>query len=680
MPSRPRVPLVALVAALLVGVAATGGPAGAVATAFASWGSFEGSANAYRTTMQLSGAAFPTATMTSDSRGGTVGIASSAFFNAATPVGQAYGSSQGSSYVVLRPRADNATAPSVTTYAFESPTPAQQWGFALSDVDADAVTISAVVADGDGVRQATGAELGFQGAFNVCSFGTPRPGGCTASIGDVPTWDPATRTLTGNPQALDTVGATGWFEPAVRIRSLSLTFRQRAGLPAYQTWFFNRTHTLAGTVSDVSTGGAACPVGGTVLRLVDQNGRDVATTTASDDGAYSFGEVASQIGYRVILEAPEGCAVVGPAQQTADASQDVTVPAFGVREIVPYPVSGRVVDDDGQPLAGVTVTLDGPEGTVTTTTDGDGRYLLDDNPIGDGYVVSVDPPPGYTGTTQRPAFAIDDAPVTGQDFVLQAPSSVGGAVTGGGSPLAGVVVELDLGDGSPPRSTVTGADGTYEFADVPAGSGYTISVVPPEGYDAEPPIEGVVVDADDVTGQDFALTRPGALGGRVTDGAEPLPGVTVVVDGPGDPVTLTTDEDGGFYRGDLPPGTYTLDVTAPDGYEVVGEATRTLTITDAGEIVGGQDFVVRAVAPTPTTPTSPSPTAPGGTTGTSDPPDAGGPGTDPPPPADAPPGGSGLPDTGGTALLTVVLGALLAAIGAVSLRLARSRSRGDAVD
>ncbi|MGH1564119.1 MSCRAMM family protein [Mumia sp. DW29H23] len=674
---RPRVTLAVVVALSFLALATFGGPAGAAATAYATWGPFEGTANAYRTTVQMSGVGFPAAAMTSDSRAGTVGVASSAFFNAATPLGQQYGSSQGSSYVVLRPRADNATAPSVTTYAFESPTPAQQWGFALSDIDADAVTVGAVVQTATGVREATGAELGFQGAFNLCSFGTPRPSGCTASIADVPTWDPATRTLTGNLQALDTVGASGWFQPTVRIRALTLTFTQRAGLPAYQTWFVNRTHALAGSVTDVSTGGGACPVGGAVVRLVDQNGRAVATTSAAADGTYAFGEVASQVGYRVIVEPPGGCAVVGPVEQVADASQDVVVPAFGVREIIPFPVSGRVTDDDGRPLAGVTVTLDGPDGATATTTDGDGRYLFDDNPIGDGYVVSVQPPPGYTGTTERPSFAVDDAPVTGQDFVLQAPSSVGGTVTGGGQGLPGVVVTLDLGDGSAPRTTVSGADGSYTFEGVPAGDGYAISVQPPEGYDAESPITGVAVGGADVTGHDFALTRPGALGGQVTGGDGPQPGVTVVVDGPGQPVSLLTDEDGGYYLGDLSPGTYTIEVTPPGGYEVVGEATRTVTTTDAGEVVGGQDFAVRVLATPPTSPPTSEPTT-GLTTAPTVAAGGGSADDDADDDAAAGDGPGGLPDTGGSALLSLVVGALLAATGGTVLWVGRGRRGGPA--
>ncbi|PJJ57871.1 carboxypeptidase family protein [Mumia flava] len=412
----------AAVAAGVLLAALTASPGASEQAGYAQW-TFEGTPGAYQGTVTLPGLGFPAATFTSDSRGGSgVGVISgvSAYVNAATPVGQVYGSSQGQPYLNLRPRADNAAAPSVTTYVFASPTPAQQWGFGVSDIDADAVVVSATVADGAGAREATAADLGFQGGFNYCSFGSPRPAGCVDSLGDVPTWDPSTLTLTGNPQAADTVGAAGWFQPPARLRSLTLTFVRRAGLPLYATSFFNTTHSLGGSVVDVSSGAGSCPLADVRVRLLDQNGRDLGTVPVGVDGSYDFGEVASQAGYRVLVEPPSGCVAVGGVEKVVDASTDVVAPDLQVRTIVPQSVSGTVTDDDGLPLVGVTVTLTGPEGASVTTTDGLGRYLFDDNALGADYVVSVTPPAGYTGTLTLPPFDIDDAPVTGQDFVLSA--------------------------------------------------------------------------------------------------------------------------------------------------------------------------------------------------------------------------------------------------------------------
>ena len=76
---------------------------------------------------------------------------------------------------------------------------------AFSDIDADQVRVIAKDANGADVPA---AELGFRGGFNFCDT-TPRPSSCSTSIGDVPTWNPVTQTLVGNPQAADTVGRAG---------------------------------------------------------------------------------------------------------------------------------------------------------------------------------------------------------------------------------------------------------------------------------------------------------------------------------------------------------------------------------------------------------------------------------------------------------------------------------------
>ena len=345
------------------------------------------------------------------------------------------------------------------------------------------------------------------------------------------------------------------------------------------------------------------------MRLVGPYGDELATTTPDGTGAYSFGQYATQPGYVVSVEPPAACAVVGPQSVVVSTAASDATAAFEVREIVPQPVSGTVTAD-GLPLPGVTVTLTLPDGaTKTTTTNAAGAYLFDENPIGDDYVVSIDVPPGYSGPDSRPPFDIATVPITDQDFALTADPDVSGTVTGGGDGLGGVTVTLapDQGD---PVSVVTAPDGSYVFERVPQGT-YAIAVVPPPGYDPAPPRTGVEVISEDVVGQDFALSRPGALGGTVHLGTADGPGVggvTLQVTGPGGPHTLTADADGGYFLDDLPAGTYEIRLVLPTGYVGVGPVVRTVTITAAGEIRGGQDFVVSA-APAPTTSPTSTPTS-----------------------------------------------------------------------
>ncbi len=599
-----RRPVALLIATTLTGALATIGlaPAQAVrTTGWADWDPLAGSANHYTTTMRLPAQGFPAASVASDSRSGSVGVqtGSSMWFGPTTPVGVKYGSSQNRPYLNLRPVADTATTPSTTTYTFDHPTPPTGWAFVLGDIDADQVTVSAKDADG---QDLSAAQLGFVQAFNLCDS-SPRPGACSTSIGDVPTWSPGSRTLTGNAGATDTVGATGWFEPTVSLSSLTLVFTRRAGFPVYQTWFASVARTIRGTVADVSTGAGSCPVQGVTVRLVSPYGETLATTTPDATGAYSFGEYATQPGYDVSIEPPAGCVGVGQTARQVSTAADDAVADFQVRQVIPQAVSGRVTANGSDPLAGVTVTLHLPGGgTKTTTTEADGSYLFDDNAVGEGYVVSIDVPDGYHGDDQRAPFDIDDQAITGQDFDLTANPDLSGTVTGGGDGIGGVPVTLTPDGAGQPISTVTAGDGSYRFDRVPAGT-YDISIDTPDGYTPAPPLTDVVVAAVDVDHQDFALSRPGSLAGTVhldTLTGEGHAGVRIQVTGPGGDHTLTTDADGGYFLGDLTPGTYEIHVVVPDGFTAVGPLVHTVTITDAGEIRSDQDFVITAATQSPT--------------------------------------------------------------------------------
>lgn len=566
-------------------------PASAQETGWADWEPLSGSAGNYTTTMQQLAAGFPEATMTSDSRAGSVGVISGAstWLSADTPPGQTYGSSRNRPYLNLRPRADNADAPSTTTYTFERPTPAGGWAFVLGDIDADEVTVTAKGPDGQPVAV---GNLGFQGEFNYCdAAGSPS---CTG--GDLPSWDPATATLTGNEDAADTAGASGWFEPTVPIKSLTFVFRWRSGFPVYQTWFASLARDISGTV----TGPDDESVAGSTLKLFGPDGTELATTTPDEEGNYEFPGYTAANGYEVEIIPPsrytldETAGEAGQQRRPADlAEEDAAEVDFALREIIPVEVNGTVTDTDGNPIPGATVTLDG----LTATTDSDGFYVFEDVPPGD-YEFGIEELDGYTvETTPDPITVPDDSeePIENNDFVLAPLPSLSGSVTAGGSPVGNVTVTIEGPDGFT-DSTVTDSDGTYEFDGLPPGD-YTVTVEPPDGYqvvDDEDSLDATVED-DDVTDVDFALFRPGAIGGTVLDDSgDFVPGATIEITGPDGTETLTTDEEGNYYLDDLSPGDYTITITPPDRYTVVGDESLEVTLTAAGESRLDQDFEVAA--------------------------------------------------------------------------------------
>ena len=563
------------------------------------WGQFEftGTSQNYTGTLTQQAAGFPVATLTSNSVGGSsVGVQSgtSTWLSTATDVGAKYGSSEGQGYLNLRPNSQNGAPPSVTTYTFERPTPTSGWTFVLGDVDADQVTITAT---GPGGRTVAPADLGFRSAFNYCT-----PGVCTANT-DVPSWDPDTGILRGNAGALDTNGASAWFEPTVPLTSLTFTFAQRAGFPIYQTWFSALEYNLTGTVS--------APEGqeqGITVRLFDPSGNQVRETTTNPDGEYAFPGFATYDGYRVQVVRPTGLTSDEPLTQVVDLSEGNQVADFALRAIVPVPVGGTVRDPDGNPVAGVTITLD-PPGTGpprTAVTESDGTYLFDNVEPGAGYTLIATPPLDTTVDGPLTLTVPEDTenPITEQDFVVT-PNPTGtasGIVTEGdatGPGRSGVVIDI-VGPDDAQYSVITNADGAWSLPDLPSGD-YTATVRPPFGTAVDgaasrdftiPPTGGTVADQDFV----IDVLPPGTASGQVTEGdagGPGLQGVRVDVVGPDDAQYLVvTNADGAWSLPDLPPGDYTATVVPLDGTGVVGSSSRDFTVPPTGGNVTGQDFVL----------------------------------------------------------------------------------------
>ena len=630
-----------ITAAVLTTVAIT--PASAATTAsWATWAPLTGAGGAFQTTMTLAGKPALAASVASDSRAGQVGVISGAstWLAQGTPVGAKYGSSLNQPYLNLRPKADTATGASTTTYSFPTPTPSSNWTFVLGDIDADQVRVAAVGADGAAL---TADELGFQGGFNYCAPGVVGKPSCTGDAADVPSWDPATLTLTGNATAADTSGASAWFEPSVPISSLTFVFTRRAGLPVYQTWFASLARDITGTVTDAGTG----PVDGVALNLIDADGTIVGTTTTTGGGLYGFPGFFATDGYTVEAVLPAGKIAVDAARKPADLSTADAVVDFSIREIVPVAVSGNVSDSDGNAMGGVSVTIGG----VTTTTDSDGNYLFDQVPVGT-YTATITTPDGYTITTSPPEFSVPDGvetPITGVDFVVAPNPSLSGTVTAAGAGVPGVSITATGPGGT--LSTVTGADGSYRFPLLPTGD-YTVTMTTPEGTIAVGPVaRDESVTTADVTGVDFAIAKTGSIEGAVaTDDGSPFAGTTVTITGPDGSTPVTSGPDGTYAAGALPPGDYTMTLTVPAGYTAVGPTMLTVTITAAGEAFSDQDFVLLADAPTPT----PTPPAGGGT------------------PAGALPA-TGLDPAFGVAAW-IALGALVAGIATLSTTRLRRRS------
>ena len=180
-------------------------------------------------TVVVPGSYFPVGDVTSNAGIFRVFSGKSTYLNDSTPFGAEFGGSKGHDY--LQFNAVSSAKPSKTTITFATPAPANSWGFALGDIDADKAMIEATGADG---KTLSTAALGWQDAFNYCEP-SPRPSSCgRGPFTDKPVWDASTATLKGN--VADTSGASGWFMPTKPIKSLTIVYSVLTGIPVGQLW------------------------------------------------------------------------------------------------------------------------------------------------------------------------------------------------------------------------------------------------------------------------------------------------------------------------------------------------------------------------------------------------------------------------------------------------------------
>jgi 5-hydroxyisourate hydrolase-like protein (transthyretin family) len=293
-----------------------------------------------------------------------------------------------------------------------------------------------------------------------------------------------------------------------------------------------------------------------------------------------------------------GPACTNPARARHEAGTPFATPPAGS-------VAGTVTYTDGRPAAGVKVDLFTENRIAfvgTTNTGGDGRYQLD-LPEAGCFVATVVASAGEvmaaTGTEfhNRPFCAGADVDVVGIDSVVVA-AGVMGAVEGqvtysGGAPAA--AVRLNLFSQDRVRFITLGfteSDGTYRF-DAPGGGCYVMTFIA-DGGDTFVETAGsfhnrtfCLSPGQTVTGVDAALLAPAqaaTIGGRITDGGSPVPGVRAVLyeandDGGRGRWMLGVDSDGsGHWRATAPAGCYVVDLIAPSGRTWAGTGSTFLQL------------------------------------------------------------------------------------------------------
>lgn len=255
-----------------------------------------------------------------------------------------------------------------------------------------------------------------------------------------------------------------------RVSKFTATFEQHCegGTSAfYGTIYYNYTASTAPTytISGQLTDYTGAPAANTSVGLYGSQTKTIVTDAA---GNYSFTGLLAGGNYRV---APSSAGyILNPTNSlfrrlSADQKADFTV-------IPLYSLSGRVVNDAGSPITGVSVRLSGQQ-TLTAITDNNGVYSFTNLRADGNYTVT----PSRSFYTFNPGFRTFNtlAADTAADFVgtISRYSISGRVINSFGTGVSGVRVELRGSN----LATTTDANGIYSFENVLAGSNYEVTPV-----------------------------------------------------------------------------------------------------------------------------------------------------------------------------------------------------------
>ena len=409
-------------------------------------------------------------------------------------------------------------------------------------------------------------------------------------------------------------------------------------------------------------------IAGAVVQLVrDVNGDGdfndanevLGTTTTNASGDYSFKGLTPGLEYQVRFVSPTGFdgsspanaggndtvdsdGLVSPAIVLAPGEYNATVDSgfykyasLGDRVWLDANANGQQDFGEGG-VSGVVVNLLNSAGTVISTqTTGVGGAYLFTSLVPGTYAVEFVQPAGQgftlanTGADANDSDANQGTGVTGTytlasgevnrtvDAGLVAQVTPVGTISGtvredrdnndsGDVPIAGVVVVLKDVNGNVIDSATTGANGTYSFTGVPAGT-YTVEQTNLPTYNDVGDVDGGDPNLITVTlpaggsspGNDFVDDRTASLGDRVwldtnnngqqDAGEASVADVTVnLLDGAGNVLdTQTTDANGEYLFTNLDAGTYSVQFVKPAGLEFTSSNTGADgTDSDANQATG----------------------------------------------------------------------------------------------
>jgi uncharacterized repeat protein (TIGR01451 family) len=397
--------------------------------------------------------------------------------------------------------------------------------------------------------------------------------------------------------------------------------------------FGERGTTISGVVyKDVNGDGTRAagdpPLAGITITLKDGLGAVVGTTTTAADGTYSFSGLPAG-NYQVEETQPPGYgsstpdvrSITVPAGGSATADFGETTSSFA--GFVWSDTNNNGARDAGEPgISSVAITLTGNDANGVAVnrsvlTDTNGNFIVADV-LGGTYALTETQPAAYAdgldvlgtvgGTLGNDTVTAITLPVgtaaTGYLF-----GELGQSITGrvwldsnrnatletGEAGIAGVLITLKDASNAVVATTTSAVDGTFSFANIPAGH-YTVEETQPAGFGSSTPNTlaldltaggtPTVVNFGETAGSIAGLTFNDTNNNGTRDAGEPpIPGVTLNLTGTDArglavSMTVVTDDTGTYRFNDVAGGTYAIAELQPAGYtdglDSVGSAGGTL--------------------------------------------------------------------------------------------------------
>jgi len=382
-----------------------------------------------------------------------------------------------------------------------------------------------------------------------------------------------------------------------------------------------KTGSISGVVFADSDGDGSHDAGedgieNVTVELLDAAGKVLETQTTDTGGDYSFSGLTPGT-YSVRETDPESYSSTSENLVNVNLPEGTAATAnFGDQK--GGSISGVVFNDadgDGEfepgdeGIGNVTVELLDPDGTVvrTTLTDTAGDYQFNDVVPGN-YTVRETDPDGYRSTSDNDAdVTLPDGGSAVANFGDQQTGSVSGVVFSdadgdgefepGDEGIGNVKMEL-LGPGDEViGETITDPMGNYEFTGVPTGS-YTVRETDPDGYRSTSDNEAeITIPEGGSANANFGDQQMGSVSGVVFSDADGDGEFETGDEGIGNVQVRTIDSDlnvigdiftdpmGNYLFTDIPPGTYTVRETDPEGYTSTSSNRADVQVPDGGSAV-----------------------------------------------------------------------------------------------